>query len=225
MNEGEIQFSLSGDRTVTGIRTQAEGPTAGWLFVYAPGTGSNVNDPFGKYACDYLAAQGIASVRFQFPYMEARKRRPDPPAELEATWRGVLGTLRTTGSKLAVGGRSMGGRIASQVVAQGEPVDALVLFAYPLHPPARPSVLRDKHLPAITTPTLFCSGTRDAFGSPEELAAAASLVSGSEVHYLEGADHGFKVAKSSGRTREDVWNEAMSAMQVWLISLDANRSS
>ncbi len=225
MNEETIQFSLSGDRTITGIRTEATGPPAGWLFVYAPGAGSNVNDLFGRYASNYLAARGIASVRFQFPYMEARKRRPDPPAVLEATWREVMGTLRTTDSKLAVGGRSMGGRIASQVVAQGEVADALVLFAYPLHPPDRPSVLRDKHLPAITTPTLFCSGTRDAFGSPDELRAAASLVSGSEVHYLEGADHGFKIAKSSGRTREDVWGEAVSAMADWVLSLDQNRSS
>lgn len=109
----------------------------------------------------------------------------------------------------------MGGRIASQVVAQGPPVDGLVLFAYPLNPPRNPRVSRDGHLPEIKIPTLFCSGTRDTFASPDDLIAVAEKMGNSQFHKLDGADHGFAVLKSSGRTREDVWKEAVDAMLDW----------
>ena len=110
----------------------------------------------------------------------------------------------------------MGGRIASQVVAQGQDVDALCLFAYPLHQPGKPSSRRDEHLPSITAPTLFCSGTRDTFATPDELRVAASKVPSSTVRLLEGADHGFKVLKSSGRPLEDVWHEAVGYLADWV---------
>ena len=110
----------------------------------------------------------------------------------------------------------MGGRIASQVVAQGTTVDGLALFAYPLHSLARPSKWRDGHLPSVNVPTLFCSGTRDAFATPEELAQAASMVPKAQVHSLKGSDHGFATLKSSGRTREDVWSEAVDMFLEWL---------
>jgi predicted alpha/beta-hydrolase family hydrolase len=113
----------------------------------------------------------------------------------------------------------MGGRIASQVVAQGVVVDALALFAYPLHPPGKPEQLRDTHLASIKAPALFCSGTNDAFASPDELRAAAKKLKRSTVHLLEAADHGFNVSRSSGRTREDVWAEAVAAMVAWLAKL------
>jgi hypothetical protein len=201
--------------TVTALRTPADGD-ARWIFVYAPGAGSNVHDPFGAYAARELAAHGVTTLRFQFPYMEAKKRGPDRPPVLESTWRAAIEQARKGGARLVVGGRSMGGRIASQVVAQGVDVEALALFAYPLHPPGRPETLRDAHLGAIKAPALFCSGTNDAFGSPEELRAAAKKVRRSVVHLLQGADHGFNVPKSSGRTREDVWAEAVGAMVGWL---------
>ena len=110
----------------------------------------------------------------------------------------------------------MGGRIASHVAAQGAAVDAVALFAYPLHPPGNPRKSRDSHLPQIASPALFCSGTRDTFASPEELAAAAATVPRATVHSLEGADHGFAVLKSSGRTKEDVWSEAAAFLLSWL---------
>ncbi len=111
----------------------------------------------------------------------------------------------------------MGGRIASQVVAQGEQVDGLTLFAYPLHPPGKPEQRRDRHLGAIRVPVLFCSGTRDAFGTPEELERIVKLVPGARLHLLEGADHGFAVPKASGRTRKDVWEEALEVLLTWLM--------
>ena len=216
MFEQTFSIEIGDGRSVTGVRTEAETAGRDWLLVYAPGAGSNVHDPFGVYACRTLAKEGIASVRFQFPYMEAGKRSPDPPRVLEATWRAVLEAVRTPGVRLVVGGRSMGGRIASQVVAQGAEVGAVALFAYPLHPPGKPLQLRDQHLPAIKAPTLFCSGTNDAFASPDELSAAASKVRLSTIHLLNGADHGFAVPKSSGRTREDVRGEAVAALLDWL---------
>ena len=119
-------------------------------------------------------------------------------------------------SKIVAGGRSMGGRIASQVVVQDTAVDALALFAYPLRPPGNPERVRNAHFPDIGIPTLFCSGTRDSFGTPEELKAAAAEVSNSTVHLLEGADHGFTVLKSTGKSREDGWFEAVEALLDWL---------
>jgi len=113
----------------------------------------------------------------------------------------------------------MGGRIASQVVAGGAAVGALALFAYPLHPRGRPEQLQDAHLPRINAPTLFCSGTRDAFASPAELKQAAARAPAAAVHLMEGADHGFGVLRDSGRDRADVWEEAAQAMFEWLRAL------
>ena len=110
----------------------------------------------------------------------------------------------------------MGGRVASIVVAAGVKADALVLFAYPLHPPGKPENARTEHLPAIKPRTLFVSGTRDAFGSPDELRAAVSQVKRATVHLLEGADHGFAAKKATGRTKQDVHAEAALAMVKFL---------
>jgi predicted alpha/beta-hydrolase family hydrolase len=215
MAEEQLAIALPGGGSLTAIRTPAA-RSARWLLLYAPGAGSNVHDPFGRFLARRLAEEGISTVRFQFPYMEEGKRRPDAPAVLEAAWRAVIETLRPEGRRLIVGGRSMGGRIASQVVAQGEEVAGLALFAYPLHPPGKPEQARDRHLPQIAAPALFCSGTRDAFASPGELRAAAAKVPRATVHLLDGADHSFAVLKSSGRTRQDVWEEAAEAFLAWL---------
>jgi predicted alpha/beta-hydrolase family hydrolase len=221
MPEETLSIALPDGQAVTAVRTRPAGEPD-WLVAYAPGAGSNVHDPFGRFLARRLAERGVSTVRIQFPYMEARKRRPDPPALLEEIWRAAIAALRGETSRLIVGGRSMGGRIASQVVAAGEAVPAvaavngLALFAYPLHPPGQPDKLRDKHLPRIDVPALFCSGTRDAFASPDELAAAASKVPNAKLHLLEGADHGFAVPKASGRTKEDVWDEAAWALLEWM---------
>jgi hypothetical protein len=191
-----------------------EAADASWLFVYAPGASANIDDPFALYCVEHLPPRGIAVMRFQFLYKERGRAGPDPNPVLEETWRAVLARARAaaSGAQLVAGGRSMGGRIASQVVAAGEAVDALALFAYPLHPPGRPAQRRDEHLPGISVPTLFCSGTRDDFGTPDELREAAAGVRASRVHLLEAADHGFTPRKSPGRKREHVWQEACDAL-------------
>jgi hypothetical protein len=218
VNISEKRQQISVDSvTVSAVRTVVRG--AAWTFVYAPGAGSNIDDPFGAYAAAALARHGVSTLRFQFPYMEAGRRAPDRPPILESTWRAVLDAARDGKARLVAGGRSMGGRIASQVAAQGAAVDALALFAYPLHPPGKPEQLRDEHLPLLKMPVLFCSGTNDAFASPDELRAAAKTTRRAHVHLLDGADHGFAVRRSSGRTREDVWAEAVAAMTDWLTTI------
>lgn len=208
---------LPDGRSVSAVtRLPAGGAPAPWVVLYAPGAGSNLHDPFGATFCRALAEAGLAAVRFQFPYTEAGSKRPDPPALLEATWRAAVEACRPLGTRVAVTGRSMGGRIASMAVAKGMAVDALGLFAYPLHPPAKPEQPRTAHLPQVAVPTLFCCGTRDTFGTPDELTAAAALVPGATLHLLDGADHGFAVLKSSGRTRTDVYAEVLQTFLDWL---------
>ena len=216
MDEETFQVSVRPETSVTAVRTMPDTEPANGLFIYAPGAGSNINDPFGSYLSQRLVQAGFAFVRFQFPYMEAGKRRPDQTSLLEETWKQVIETVKIADAKVIIGGRSMGGRIASHVAAQGAAVDAVALFAYPLHPPGNPGKSRDSHLPQIASPALFCSGTRDTFATPEELAAAAATVPRATVHPLEGADHGFAVLKSSGRTKEDVWSEATAFLLSWL---------
>jgi predicted alpha/beta-hydrolase family hydrolase len=113
---------------------------------------------------------------------------------------------------VVIGGRSMGGRIATIIVAGGADVAGLVAFAYPLHQPGHPEKARIGHLPDIHVPTLFCSGTRDAFGTPEEMASAAAQVEGSTLHLMDAADHGFAVLKRSGRTQNQVFTEAITTL-------------
>jgi predicted alpha/beta-hydrolase family hydrolase len=232
MPDTKLTITLTDARTrITAVRTPV--PNAKWTLIYAPGASGNLNDPFGRHLASTLPAHGITVVRFQFPYMEAGRKSPDRPAVLEDTWRAVIeecgaatarsespketgrgsaASARNNRTKLCVAGRSMGGRIASIVLAGGTPADALALFAYPLHPPGKPDAARIEHLPRIKAPALFVSGTRDAFASPDELKAAAKLVRRATVQLLEAADHGFAVPKTSGRTRTDVYDEAVSAL-------------
>ncbi len=215
MNTWEFKISF-GEWNLSARCTQPDEGQAPLCLIYAPGAGSNINDPFGQFLSGYLAESGVASIRFQFPYMQKGKRRPDSPKLLEETWKEAIRAGRSTASKMVIGGRSMGGRIASQVAAQGTEVDALALFAYPLRPPNNPSKVRDTHLPEVTVPAFMCSGTRDSFGTPDELRETAAKMQKATFYLLDGADHGFSVLKSSGRTREDVWREAADGFSRWL---------
>jgi predicted alpha/beta-hydrolase family hydrolase len=227
VNETNCRIELDGGQSVTAVRVSPDVEHTGWTFIYAPGAGSNINDAFGRSLSAALAAIGIETVRFQFPYVEARRRFPDRPPVLEATWESAITQVRARGlrlpgqdpgpgpsqgrGRLVVGGRSMGGRIASQVVAKGIQVDALILFAYPLHPPGQPENLRTAHLPRVDVRTLFCSGTADEFGTVEELKGAVSLVPNARLQLLEHADHGFGPVKGSGKSRREIFEEAIGA--------------
>jgi len=166
-----------------------------------------------------LVESGRAALLYNFPYAEARARRPDPPALLEATTRAAAAlALEASGAKRIVhGGRSMGGRIASQAVAQGERADGLVFLGYPLHPPGQFEKRREAHLPQIATPMLFLQGTRDAFAREDLLDALMErLGARAELHRVAEADHSFGVLKRSGRTPADVLDEVRSTLLGWL---------
>ena len=212
MSGERFSIEVSGKGAVSAIRTDASQAGSGRLYVYAPGAGANLDDPFGCYLAERLPSQGLSVLRFQFPYMEAGRRAPDRPPVLAAVWRAAITAARPSARALLVGGRSMGGRIASMVAAEDAGVDGLALFAYPLHQPGKPERLRDGHFPALAMPTLFCSGTRDSFATPAELAASAAKVPDARVHILQGADHGFAARKKDGRTREEIWAEAADAL-------------
>jgi predicted alpha/beta-hydrolase family hydrolase len=217
----KLAIAVDGKRTANAVILKPAQPN-GTVVAYAPGAGSNIHDPFGKYALGELVSEGFTGVRMEFPYMAKRARAPDRTPVLEATWRAVAAEVRQLGDRLVLGGRSMGGRIASNVIAAGEPAHGLMLFAYPLHPPSAPDTWRAEHLPSIGVPVLFCSGTRDAFARPDELRSVAATMPHATLHMLDGADHGFAVQKGSGRTRESVWQEAVERARDWLHALVAS---
>ena len=183
------------------------------------GAGSNRTTPALVALAETIGSSGRLCVLYNFPYTEVGRRRPDPPEVLEATARAVADHARQTlGARtLVLGGRSMGGRIASQAVAKGVIAEGLVFLAYPLHPPGRPEQLRDKHLPAVVVPMLFVQGTRDDFARADLLEAVlARLGDRATFHSVEGGDHSFGVLKRSGRTPAEVREEVHAAVLAWL---------
>ena len=182
----------------------------------APGAGAGRDHPALLALDRALSARGVAVERVDFPYRLAGRRRPDPPAVLARTIHEHATELAArigvgTGS-LGLGGRSMGGRICSEVVAGGLPAAGLILVSYPLHPPGTPDRSRTGHFPALRVPCLFVSGTRDAFGTPGEIASAARLIPGPVTHaWIEGGDHGLR-----GRDAE-----VADVVVEWLAALDA----
>ena len=148
MSGQRFSIEVSGKGAVSAVRTDAPQTGSGRLYVYAPGAGANLDDPFGRYLAERLPAAGLSVLRFQFPYMEAGRRAPDRTPVLESTWRAAIAAARPSARVLLIGGRSMGGRIASMVAAEDAGVDGLALFAYPLHQPGRPDRLRDGHFGA-----------------------------------------------------------------------------
>jgi predicted alpha/beta-hydrolase family hydrolase len=189
------------------------------VVVLGHGAGGSRRTPMLAALADALAGSGRAALLYNFPYAERGERRPDLPAVLEATTRAVASlALESTGARWIVhGGRSMGGRIASQVVAAGERADGLAFLAYPLHPPGQFEKRREAHLPKIGAPMLFVQGTRDAFARGDLLLALMKrLGPRAELHRVAEADHSFGVLKRSGRTPEDVLAETRDALVAWL---------
>jgi predicted alpha/beta-hydrolase family hydrolase len=189
------------------------------VVVLGHGAGGNRRTPMLVALAEALAGTGRAAVLYDFPYAERGRRSPDPPAVLEATTRAAAAlALQATGAtRIVHGGRSMGGRIASQVVAAGERADGLAFLAYPLHPPGQFDRRREAHLPSIRAPMLFVQGTRDAFAREDLLGALIErLGPRAERYRVAGADHSFAVLKRSGRTPQDVLVEVRDALLGWL---------
>jgi predicted alpha/beta-hydrolase family hydrolase len=189
------------------------------VVVLGHGAGGNRRHPMLLALAEALAGSGRAALLYNFPYAEKGTRRPDPPALLEATTRAAADlALRATGALRVVhGGRSMGGRIASQVVAGGARADGLAFLGYPLHPPGKFEKQREAHLPAIAAPMLFLQGTRDTFAREDLLLALVErLGPRAELVQVREADHSFGVMKRSGRTPEDVLAEVRATLLAWL---------
>lgn len=176
---------------------------------------------FMEFQAEALAAAGLLCVRFEFPYMEAGRKAPDKAVVLEETWRAVADEARATAAArpLVLGGKSMGGRIASQAVAAGAPADGLVFHGYPLHPPGRPERVRKAHLPDVKVPMLFVEGTRDPFCPLDTLRdVIAETGVDATVAVIDDGDHSFKVRASSGRSTKEAWGEVAETTSAWIDS-------
>ncbi|MHB8440046.1 MAG: alpha/beta hydrolase family protein [Acidimicrobiales bacterium] len=165
--------------------------------VLAPGASAGRDQPALVAIDERLGEVGIRASRIDFPYRLAGRRAPDRPpvlvgAVVEAV-RALATELSVPASKIALGGRSMGCRMCSMAVAEGQQAAALVLVSYPLHPPGKPDKLRTEHFPSVSVPCLFVSGTRDSFGTPEELERATAAIAAPVTHlWIEGGDHGLR---------------------------------
>jgi len=196
----------------------------GMTVLLGHGAGSNQSTPFMRLFARGLAERGFDAMTFNFIYMEQGRRVPDPKAKLESCYRSVIEAAgkhkKLKGNRIVIGGKSMGGRIASQVAATAESADnitGLVFLGYPLHPPGKPEQLRDAHLKDIRAPMLFVQGSRDVFGTEEEIRAVIKrLHLPATLHAIEGGDHSLKVPKKLGIPQDQVYASAMDTIARWL---------
>jgi len=188
------------------------------------GAGAGQLHPFMQLFARGLAERGFDAMTFNFLYMERRRGAPDPKAKLEACYHAVIDAAlkhkKLKGNRLAIGGKSMGGRIASQVAATPETaaqITALVFLGYPLHPPGRPDKLRDAHLPDIKAPMLFVQGSRDTFGTTDEIRDVIErLHLNATLYPIEGGDHSLKVPKTGNPPQTQVYETTMDEIARWL---------
>ncbi len=197
------------------------GPEDGPRVVLAHGAGAPMDSPSLKTLAAGLAAEGLRVARFEFPYMRARRtegrqRPPDREPVLLDTWRAVFAELGGAGA-LVIGGKSMGGRMAS-MIADEVGARGLVCLGYPFHPPGKPERTRTAHLEHLRTPALVVQGTRDAFGTPEDV-AGYTLSPAIRIVWLEDGDHSFKPRAASGRTEKQSLQEAVTAVAGFVRSL------
>ena len=203
---------------VSGLLLRPDG--AQLLYVLAHGAGAGMRHPFLESIAQRLAQRSIATLRYQFPYMEQRVRRPDPPAVAAATVRAaVIEAARVApGLPLVAGGKSFGGRMTSTAQAEGPlpGVRGLVFLGFPLHPPGRPADKRAEHLAQVRIPMLFLQGDRDEFADLKLLKPVVKqLGERATLHLVEGGDHSFHVLKRSGRTDAEVMAELVETIVAW----------
>ena len=213
-----------GQQTTTAVFESADGKPDAPVFVCAHGAGGNFADKSIVALTRALRSRGLSTVRFNFLYREKKSGRPDPMPRLEECFSAVVAHTRAelNPKTLIIGGRSMGGRAASMMGANGFNCDGLLLLAYPLHPPGQPEKLRDAHLRSIEVPVLCFSGTRDPFCTRDLMEKALKTVKTRwDMQWIEGADHSFHVLKSSGKNDAQVLEEVANHTQRWLGTLTA----
>ena len=214
-----LTIALAGGGAVSGLLDSPAAPRA--CYVFAHGAGAGMAHPFMAAIADGLAARDIATLRFQFPYMEQGSRRPDTPQVAQAAVRAAVAEAarRLPGVPLFAGGKSFGGRMTTQAQA-GDPlpgVRGIVLVGFPLHPAGKPGMERAAHLADVRLPMLFLQGTRDALADLDLLRQATRpLGERATVQVIDGADHSFHVLARSGRTDAQVREEMLDAMARWI---------
>ena len=191
---------------------------SGDALILAHGAGADMTAPLLLAVAEGLAARGVTVLRFNFLYKELGKKAPDAMPKLELAYRAAIESMRAEKPKrLFLGGKSMGGRVASLLAAEGDACDGLVFLGYPLHPAGHPEKLRDEHLPKIKAPMLFVEGTRDPLCDLALLRPVlARLKKRASLHVIDGGDHSFDLLKSAGRTRESVHLEIVTAIHEWM---------
>jgi uncharacterized protein len=223
----QLQFDVEGRGEVSALLCR---PTESrWLLVLGHGAGAGMSHPFMEKLASELAGVGVATLRYQFPYMEQRRRVPDAPTVLTAT---VAAAVRTAaeaapGLPLLAGGKSMGGRMTSQAAAQGllDGVRGLVFFGFPLHPPQQPGTKRAEHLAKVTVPMLFLQGTRDELADLKLLRpVCAKLGTQATLHVIETADHSFHVLKKSGKHDAEVLRELAETTASWAEGIEETKA-
>jgi uncharacterized protein len=215
----DLRFPVGNEgREVSALLLMPAGPRH--LLVLAHGAGAGMNHSFMNELAQDLATVNVATLRYQFPYMQQRRRVPDTPSVLTATVAAAVqaATEAAPNLTLIAGGKSMGGRMTSQAAAQGllETVKGLVFFGFPLHPPKQPGTKRAEHLAKVRMPMLFLQGTRDTLADLTLLRPiCAELGSRATLHVIETADHSFHVLKSSGQTDTEVLHELAETEASW----------
>ncbi len=215
------RYAVGDGQSVSGIVALPKA-RADTVVVLAHGAGNDMTAPLLVSVADGLAGHGFPTVRFNFPYTERGARAPDAAPVLERCYRAVLAHVRAdrvlAARRVVIGGKSLGGRMASHVAAAGEPVDGVLFLGYPLHPAGRPEQLRSAHLERIRAPMLFLAGTRDALCRLDLLRAAVKRLPRARLHVVEDGDHSFNVRKRSGRDPAAVLDEIVTASVEWLRS-------
>lgn len=184
------------------VSAELEGPEGAPLLVLAHGAGNDLRTPLFDGIAEGLASREVATLRFNFPYKEQGRRAPDPERVLREAWLAAFEHAGGLADRVWVGGKSLGGRIASLVVADGLPAAGVIFVGYPLHPPGKPERIRDSHLPGIDVPMLFLQGTKDPFARWELLGPLVDRLGDRATLYpVEGGDHSFRVR---GEPKDDV---------------------
>jgi predicted alpha/beta-hydrolase family hydrolase len=220
----QITIAVDSQNVVSGIVQYPEGFASdrGTGIIVAHGAGNDMHTPLLEGFCSGLVRAGLLAMRFNFPYKERGKKAPDPTRRLEATWRAAYDFLRGHGRyaprRILGAGKSMGGRIASQMASTGAlPVEKLVFLGYPLHPPGKKEKLRDSHLYSIRVPMLFFTGTRDPLCDLDLLDGVLGRIAAPwSLEVIESGDHSFNVLKSTGKSRDEVYDEIIQKTIVWL---------
>jgi uncharacterized protein len=223
MTAQPLKLELGNAASVSALLLRPDNARA--CFVFAHGAGAAMSHPFMEAVATGLAGRGVATLRYQFPYMENGSKRPDAPAVAHAAVRAAVkeAARRCAGLPLIAGGKSFGGRMTSQAqaIAPLAGVRGLAFLGFPLHPPDKPSTARAAHLSDIKIPMLFLQGTRDDLA---ELKLLEPVVQGlgalASLHLVQEADHSFHVLKRSGRNDPEVMSEVLDAFAAWVGRLD-----